>query len=271
MILPQSISFHSRLKQLLALTFVLLGLTALTLLFAPPQTSTSIPSQVVHDHTSPAAQCPPCDPPSTWKSWFSSSDPPQLLPEVIPQISIEGYIQAYLSDLTGNVNVTYLKEVHGLELGDTRLRAYTADLEHSYAEYLSPKSSEDPALQASPPPPWLSAVRARLSLRPPIEPLPPAPKQVITTDKSPDALPYEFDRWKEVMPKWNVRYFDDTELEYWVDKHFSGSRAQSIWAQLPRRVLQTDVFRYMVMLVQGGIYTDRYVSFGTGARADRQR
>lgn len=59
------------------------------------------------------------------------------------------------------------------------------------------------------------------------------------------------------MPEWNTRYFDDAGLVEWVDVVFGGTKAQSVWEELPRRVLQTDVFRYMAMLVEGGIYTDR--------------
>lgn len=70
-----------------------------------------------------------------------------------------------------------------------------------------------------------------------------APKQVITTDKSIEDLPIEFGRWRQIMPDWNIRYFDDQGLVDWVEKNIGGTRAKRVWKDLPRRVLQTDVFR----------------------------
>lgn len=48
------------------------------------------------------------------------------------------------------------------------------------------------------------------------------------------------------MPDWEIKYFDDRALKAWVKGMFGGTRAESIWNNLPRVVLKTDVFRYMV-------------------------
>ncbi|KIS01108.1 glycosyltransferase [Cryptococcus deuterogattii 2001/935-1] len=78
----------------------------------------------------------------------------------------------------------------------------------------------------------------------------------MTTEKSVDDLPWQFQRWKEIMPEWEIKYFDDKALKNWVNGMFGGTKAEEIWMNLPRQVLKTDVFRYMAMLVEGGIYTD---------------
>jgi hypothetical protein len=65
----------------------------------------------------------------------------------------------------------------------------------------------------------------------------------MTTDKSLDDLPDEFARWKEIMPDWQIRYFDDDGLRKWVGAEFGGAKAEGIWESLPRQVLKTDVFR----------------------------
>ena len=57
---------------------------------------------------------------------------------------------------------------------------------------------------------------------------------VITTDKSIDHLPEEFEEWREVMPEWDLRYFDDEGLIAWVGKMFGGTKAQRIWLSLYR-------------------------------------
>lgn len=59
------------------------------------------------------------------------------------------------------------------------------------------------------------------------------------------------------MPEWEIKYYDDNALVNWVRGMFGGTKAEKIWKNLPRQVLKTDVFRYMAMLVEGGIYTDR--------------
>ncbi|KAK8864384.1 hypothetical protein IAR55_001632 [Kwoniella newhampshirensis] len=176
------------------------------------------------------------------------------LPDVIPVNGIEEYMLAHIEDLQNGHDPQHDFEEYGLNLGNISLSSYTAELLSTYREYLLPEhlSSSPP----SRPPSYLPPVLSRLSLRPPIAPLPPRPNQVMTTEKSVGDLPEEFGRWKEIMPDWEIKYYDDPALKAWVKGVFGGSKAQKIWDKLPRQVLKTDVFRYMAMLVEGGIYTD---------------
>lgn len=48
------------------------------------------------------------------------------------------------------------------------------------------------------------------------------------------------------MPEWEIKYYDDNALKNWVRGMFGGTKAEKIWKNLPRQVLKTDVFRYMV-------------------------
>ena len=171
------------------------------------------------------------------------------LVDAVPINSIQEYIRSRLDDAYKHTNRSFFHDVYGINLGDYELNAYTRQLLSIHDKYFSDHLDKEQA--------WLPYIRSRLSLRPDATPLPQAPKQVITTDKSIDHLPPEFARWAEIMPDWKLKYFDDEGLRTWIDQELGGTKVQSIWNGLPRRVLQTDVFRYIAMLVEGGIYTDR--------------
>jgi len=103
---------------------------------------------------------------------------------------------------------------------------------------------------------WLSFALSRLSLRPPTKKYPEAPRQLVTTDKDPQKLPDMFGEWHKKMPDTKLVAFDDRALEEWVEEVFGGTELHNIWRRLPRIVLKSDIFRYLVLLVEGGIYAD---------------
>ncbi|ODN94317.1 glycosyltransferase [Cryptococcus wingfieldii CBS 7118] len=174
------------------------------------------------------------------------------LPDVVPVSGIERYMIAHIEELQSGYDAEHDFKEYGLKPGNISLSAYTSELLQTYREFLVPPGTPPPV----PPPAFLPAALSRLSLRPPIAPLPPRPNHVMTTEKSVDDLPWQFKRWKEIMPDWEIKYFDDKALKDWVNGMFGNTKASKIWETLPRQVLKTDVFRYMAMLVEGGIYTD---------------
>ncbi|WWC89376.1 uncharacterized protein L201_004299 [Kwoniella dendrophila CBS 6074] len=189
------------------------------------------------------------------------------LPDIIPSSGIEKYMLSHIEDLQDGFDPNHDFEEYGLKLGNITLKEYTRELISTYKEYLSPSSSSSSHYQnklfsssiksekipKNDSPTWLSPVLSRLSLRPPISSLPFKPKQIITTDKSDklDDLPYQFKRWSEIMPDYSIKYFNDQQLKQWVHDVFGNSKSEKIWLNLPRQVLKTDIFRYMVMLVEG--------------------
>ena len=215
------------------------------------------------DYTSPASLClwpdvkeHSADTTAQAKEWFGlqssqgENDEPALLPDMVPALGIERYMRAHLEELQEPYDAQHDLGEYGLKLGNISLAAYTAELLDTYRRYLSPS----PAAKQDTT--WLPLVLSRLSLRPPSVPLPPVPKVVMTTEKSIHHLPSEFARWKETMPDWEIKYFDDAALEKWVSRYFGHTLGEKIWRELPRVVLKTDTFRYLAMLVEGGIYTD---------------
>ncbi|WVN88260.1 uncharacterized protein L203_103461 [Cryptococcus depauperatus CBS 7841] len=175
------------------------------------------------------------------------------LPDMVPASGVERYMLAHIEDLQQAYDETHDNEAYGLNLGNISLTEYTLELLKTYKEYMLPPGTSP----SHPPLAFMPLVLSRLSLRPPITPLPPRPNVVMTTDKSIDQMPWEFQRWKEIMPDWEIKYFDDKALDEWVNSMFGKSKVQTIWQGLPRQVLKSDIFRYMVMLIEGGVYTDR--------------
>lgn len=196
---------------------------------------------------------------SEWAEWESTIQYPTEGAEEegvkggdsVPVTGIASYIYSHIKALQSGFDPKADQEYLGLDVGSSwDLKSYHHELMTTFQTYLS--------IPTVPLPSFIPPVLSRLSLRTPLAPLPARPNQILTTDKhkSVDELPWEFARWKEIMPDWEIKYFDDDKLEQWVQDMFGGSRAQEIWKGLPRAVLKADVFRYMAMLVEGGIYTD---------------
>lgn len=183
--------------------------------------------QIQHDH-------------GNHESLGNSFDKEVQLLDVVPVSGIERYIQSYLEELQEPYVPEHDLTEYGLKLGNISLAAYTAELLSTYHTYLQPVTP------SASPPSYLPPLLSRLSLRPPIALLPDRPNQILTTDRSINHVPWEFGRWKEIMPDWEIKYFDDASLESWVRGVFRGTRAEGIWIELPRAVLQTDVFRWVV-------------------------
>lgn len=179
--------------------------------------------------------------PSTSSSSLSSDDWAES--DVVPTSGIERYMASHLADLQSSYDPDHDLLEYGLKTGNISLPAYISDLLDTYRTYLASPTSFFTVSTSQSIPAYLSLVLSRLSLRPPGTQLPECPKQVMTTDKSLDDLPDEFARWKEIMPDWQIRYFDDDGLREWVGAAFGGAKAEGIWGSLPRQVLKTDVFR----------------------------
>lgn len=240
----------SALSHLLGRPRSLLALVALVfvvtfLLYASPIISRS---SVAKGYISPSPVLP---------SYISSSSIPYCLPEhvgdhvaaqrlgyedeqesdedAIPVKVITDYMQQHIADKQRDFDPQADDDYLGLKIGDSwDLPSYRAELLNTYHEYLSVPHIPNPS--------FMPPLESRLSLRPPIAPLPPRPNQVLTTDKSKD-LPFEFGRWKELHPDWEIRFFDDDALDEWVRTMFGGTRAEKVWNMLPRPVLKADIFR----------------------------
>lgn len=252
-----------RYKHILGLVLIISSALTLYVLSATSRsTAYDLPNDALIDYTSHAAicACPSNDDErknqlfntgrlKSWFPYYPSAKKPNVsvsnqakvpchagfTADVIPVARIERYMLSHLEQLQEAYNATHDLALYALNLGNISLPIYIKELLSTYHTYLEPQHRT---------PTYLPPLLSRLSLRPPIAPLPPRPKIVMTTEKSISDLPSEFERWKEIMPEWDVRYFDDKALKRWVGEAFEGSGIERVWKRLPRTVLQTDLFRY---------------------------
>lgn len=85
------------------------------------------------------------------------------------------------------------------------------------------------------------------------------PKVWHVTWKS-ETLPREFQANWEVIrsihptPRWDHRIWTDAQIRDLVDHYYPARRAA--FDALPRQIMRVDIFRYMLMAVHGGVYSD---------------
>ena len=146
----------------------------------------------------------------------------------------------------------------GLRLGspkELRPEGYNQTLSRSLERYFDP------------PPAWAADVLARLAPfgSPDSTAARPALTRAIYTTSNRIDLPTQFKGWSELNPEWDVRFLDDVALDDWVLSTFPDSDLKLEWELLTevpgltvkeRKVLKADLFRYLVLLARGGVYTD---------------
>lgn len=88
-------------------------------------------------------------------------------------------------------------------------------------------------------------------------------KSIYQTDKTKNTEAEDaIGRWSEknAADGWTVRFFDDADAASWMRDKFAGSEVEWAWDFMRRGVLRADFLRYMLPLVEGGVYTDVDVS-----------
>ena len=65
--------------------------------------------------------------------------------------------------------------------------------------------------------------------------------------------------FQEMNPHASYNFYDDKLLEEWMSKHFRGTVIQRVWDSMERVVLKADLWRYLVMFVEGGFYSGESV------------
>lgn len=59
---------------------------------------------------------------------------------------------------------------------------------------------------------------------------------------------------------WKLNFLDDNEAWAWVGKTFPNTDVMWAWSYMHRGVLRADFLRYLLPLVEGGVYSDVDVS-----------
>ncbi|EIW69886.1 hypothetical protein TREMEDRAFT_61657 [Tremella mesenterica DSM 1558] len=55
---------------------------------------------------------------------------------------------------------------------------------------------------------------------------------------------------------WNWELMTDQEADQWMRKKLPDSRIELMWTSLPTGILRSDMIRYLLLLIHGGIYSD---------------
>ena len=90
------------------------------------------------------------------------------------------------------------------------------------------------------------------------DPSPPAPSPASPPRVPPDASASpitSLSSWVSLNPDFEVRVYEDHDASAFIHQHFS-SHVAAIYDTLPLGVMRADVWRYAVLYVHGGIYTD---------------
>nr|ODN90573.1 hypothetical protein L203_01683 [Cryptococcus depauperatus CBS 7841] len=83
-------------------------------------------------------------------------------------------------------------------------------------------------------------------------------KYIHMTDKTFDPNNYLIQAWVDMNEKegWKLNFLDDAQATEWVTRNFKNSDIEWAWKFMHRGVLRADLLRYLLPLVQGGVYSD---------------
>ncbi|KAL8730081.1 MAG: hypothetical protein Q9166_004280 [cf. Caloplaca sp. 2 TL-2023] len=84
------------------------------------------------------------------------------------------------------------------------------------------------------------------------------PHMITTSVRNLPQVPREFHTWKKQNPDWVIRRLDEKAIDIWL-KGRSGldkTVILQVYKRLPRWILKSDLFRYLMIFLEGGVYTD---------------
>ncbi|KAG9118281.1 membrane-bound alpha-1,6- mannosyltransferase Initiation-specific, partial [Ceratobasidium sp. 392] len=157
-----------------------------------------------------------------------------------------------IPELVDEVSLTEPLSPLGLEadktfhLGSTSKERYKAELEQ-FATRTFPK--------------WLrkrahKSIELYLGDSVDITRLPSVPHKIYQTAKR---EPYWTDQrlrsWQGI-PGYEYHFFDDPKADKWVRRTFGGTEVELVWNKLGTGVKRADLLRYLLVMVEGGIYSD---------------
>ncbi|KAG9098154.1 membrane-bound alpha-1,6- mannosyltransferase Initiation-specific [Ceratobasidium sp. UAMH 11750] len=86
--------------------------------------------------------------------------------------------------------------------------------------------------------------------------LPQIPHKIYQTAKrEPYWTDQRFRSWQNI-PGYSYHFFDDPRADKWVRGTFSGTEVEQVWNKLGAGIKRSDLLRYLLVLADGGIYSD---------------
>ncbi|WVQ83100.1 hypothetical protein IAT38_005238 [Cryptococcus sp. DSM 104549] len=250
---------QNRLTPFLLLLILLFLIT--THLF--PSSSSSLPL------SSSASPNPPARRPITLPG--KSPLPSQVVTGSITFQSVLETISQSIADRAHALDAPKLARELGINVGkELTLERYAENLRETWLEFFEPPSRAEGGVY-----PLLDQVLSRLSVLPgglgaAEEEV---PKYIYTTDLlSPEELPEQFKSWTTQNPEWTTMFVSDEEIDAWLEKSLGegpvgegGERDEAQTVAVVKEMLElkskwgvvrADLFRYLVLLLNGGVYTD---------------
>ena len=80
------------------------------------------------------------------------------------------------------------------------------------------------------------------------------PLLINTITRNTTHLPVDYAQWQALHPNWQTQLFDDQLMTEWINSNLPGSPISHAFQALPKTVLKTDLFRYILIFIQGGMY-----------------
>lgn len=167
-----------------------------------------------------------------------------------------------LDQLTAGYDQQAVFEKHHLDLGPSvSFAEYTVLLEKATQDAFSLPSSLLPSqLQQA-----ITAARSAAQLAPQDGwSLPDMPHTISTSVKDIADMPPEFQGWQRTNPGWSTNIYDQESQDRWMRERLSATTSSGYektavlkaYEGLPRLVLTSDMFRYMKVFLDGGVYAD---------------
>ncbi|KAL8767851.1 MAG: hypothetical protein Q9209_005743 [Squamulea sp. 1 TL-2023] len=90
------------------------------------------------------------------------------------------------------------------------------------------------------------------------------PHNITTSIQDITKMPTEFRGWKQHNPDWAIQRFDERAMDNWLKSNLAAHTDSGLvstviletYNRLPRRILKSDMFRYLRIFLRGGLYAD---------------
>ncbi len=104
----------------------------------------------------------------------------------------------------------------------------------------------------------LAAALGRLSVSSSPARLAPLPMPAVVWSIAPatEEDPPQFLNWQGVNPDWTVQKLDDDGMDSWMAQTFGSAPIVAAFDRLPLTIHKTDTLRYLLLLMEGGVYAD---------------
>ena len=172
-------------------------------------------------------------------------------------------IATRLERLTAGFDQHAVFDVHHLDLGPSvSLANYTALLEKATRDAFSSTTSSRLPLKLQQ---VVASARSAVELAPKggwfLQEI---PATISTTIRNTSEMPEEFHGWAQRNPGWKINVFDNDAQDRWLmdllaiptESGLEKTVVLNAYEGLPRRILKSDMFRYLMIFLEGGVYAD---------------